>query len=796
MLFFLTLSTHCDYSSNIIGTADWHYLRKFSLTSSQAHGAFEVAFPDFKENESWIAVAKYLYGRDDWRQALLHVTDAAAEIQEADDGNEEDYGPTRPCPIDVYVQQIIPGEDDHPSRAALEFLKKYVGSLQPAVDEDDENCASSDQVEGETVVEDQNEAKSIVDELSAPIRRTILKLLGEHVHEPFRKNPSKQDLIGWLQQPNSSRNYYFYKTTGLRALISAKGLSLGNGRKTAEQMRAILAGTLVPAAAPTSATTATNEALTPKDAATKAILERSFMPHIKNTAKREHCSLGHRLEIPILASWIQDAALPIHKIDVKGAYSAGLAAKQNATYAKDSVDFVLTIKAGEEGGEQEIDTWGFEAKGRVTARTAAEEERGLHYHNNPHIRITDDEVHDEVASLAERFQVLQHAFVYDFKTVVLAISDIQSSLIRSTIIDFSTELKNHFGTVLKDLKESSLEWAYPSTPAVSERRRGQQKKTLVIPEKILQFASSIPTINGAHTLQGTANIWYSLVLLPKPFPSFLRFIPAVYAFWNAVKGGSDTTTKLMDDCIIRIPKAHMTTESVAITRLISILLVSVHRMNQMFSAKEDIDFYSSLVDYRKAASGRSTFHGSILLARQAFCNEIEKIKSDANKENEVPFGSPFARAAAGRRTRQPRPLRQKVKGVIPQRMEYAATLSMKTPTKMKNLIQKGSAPKEIEQMVKTCTGMPVKSDPRKQMRCSHCRNQKTAWYCAGCKQWFCMERRNLSENRKEVCLYALEVRGKQLTFQKSCFHLAHEEAWTQHFKNPKDMEGDVTMLSP
>ena len=58
----------------------------------------------------------------------------------------------------------------------------------------------------------------------------------------------------------------------------------------------------------------------------------------------------------------------------------------------------------------------------------------------------------------EILQVLQHAFVYNFKTVVLAIIDAHSELIRSTIMDFSTELKRHFGIVLKQLKETTLSW--------------------------------------------------------------------------------------------------------------------------------------------------------------------------------------------------------------------------------------------------------------------------------------------------------------------------------------------------
>jgi hypothetical protein len=51
--------------------------------------------------------------------------------------------------------------------------------------------------------------------------------------------------------------------------------------------------------------------------------------------------------------------------------------------------------------------------------------------------------------------------------------------------------------------------------------------------------------------------------LPKPFPSFERLIPAIYAFWNIVKGGSETTTKLMDDCVTKIPKVQTNAESVA-----------------------------------------------------------------------------------------------------------------------------------------------------------------------------------------------------------------------------------------
>ena len=133
---------------------------------------------------------------------------------------------------------------------------------------------------------------------------------------------------------------------------------------------------------------------------------------------------------------------------IEGSYTAGLAAKKGRTYAKDSVDFFLTIY----DDNDELQTWGFEAKGRGTAATAAEEERNIRAHISPHLCILDAEVFEEVSRVSERFQVLQHAYVYNFPTVVLAIADNQSDLIHSLIIDFTTELKSKFEKVLDDLK--------------------------------------------------------------------------------------------------------------------------------------------------------------------------------------------------------------------------------------------------------------------------------------------------------------------------------------------------------
>ena len=127
--------------------------------------------------------------------------------------------------------------------------------------------------------------------------------------------------------------------------------------------------------------------------------------------------------------------------------------------------------------------------------------------------------------------MIQHAFVYDFDMVVHAVSDGHANLIRSTVIDFSPTIKAHFGKVLEILFHNCLSWAYPS-------RTLDNLEVVRVPDPMQHIGSGIAMINGRETLQGTFNLWCALMRLPKPFPSFECLIPAIYAFWNVVKGAS------------------------------------------------------------------------------------------------------------------------------------------------------------------------------------------------------------------------------------------------------------------
>ena len=789
------------------------------MTSSQAHKAFVVAFSAFKDKPAWKAVGQYLFGPN-WREELLDDEEPApaeetlAPVPDpgvATGSNDDTGDPLNPPSIQVYVANFIVPEDQEELRSAINFVKKYVFGT-PRQNEDDtadaanneESASSSEEdfaagtdlpqdlnAEGYTISSEK--AKAIVETLETRQRHAVTSILSDHVmHVEYRKNGGKRDLIAWLQEKNSKRNYLFYKANGLRDLVSARSFVLPTGQKTIPHMIDALAGvsgaTITSDQGGAEGEGGADNLSSPEESAILAILEKSFLPHQKGKL-REYCSLGQKMELPNLKHWLQavrngaaadeedaEHSHAFSGISVEGAYSAGLAARKGATYAKDSVDFVLMVHDEASAGDRLV-AWGFEAKGRLTAATAAQEQRNRQSHLDRHVRINNGEVHAQVKAIGERFQVLQHAFVYDFPVVVLSMSDLQAQPIRSIIIDFSTELKEDFGEVLKDLFELSLQWAYPTLT--------QRPQVVIVPEHILAIADTIKTINGRETLQGTANLWLAMCKLQKPFPSFNRMIPAIYAFWNAVKGGSDTTTKLMDDCVLRVPKSHLNAESAACNRVIMITFVLCHRLFQIFSADPELN-YPSLHNYRAAASARTTFHQSLLQCYQIFRSELQT--SDDDPES----GATMQRPETNAQNRRTQPSRQRVDGVVPEQTTFGATLPMNTPKKIGSMLRRGHAPDEIQKMVHECTGIPLKAHPHKERRCTHCEKGRTAWYCAGCKRWFCMQRRNTSNNPKKIELYSHLVNGEMMTFQKSCYQFAHEAAWGR-FGRP---ETDTLVVSP
>ena len=180
--------------------------------------------------------------------------------------------------------------------------------------------------------------------------------------------------------------------------------------------------------------------------------------------------------------------------------------------------------------------------------------------------------------------------------------------------------------MLKDLYKISLKWAYPV--------QSLRPQVVKIPENVFEIANTIKTINGHKTLQGTANLFLAMNKLQKPFPSFNRLIPAIYAYWNNVKGGSDTTTKLMDDCILRVPKSHLNPETAACNRLIMLTFVLCHRLFQVFKFANPVNWFKSLWSYREAFCQQRTFHSTLIKCDLIFNKELEKMVNPPGEQED------------------------------------------------------------------------------------------------------------------------------------------------------------------
>ena len=157
-----------------------------------------------------------------------------------------------------------------------------------------------------------------------------------------------------------------------------------------------------------------------------------------------------------------------------------------------------------------------------------------------------------------------------------------------------------------------------------------------------------------------------------------------------------------------------------------------------------------------------------------FKRELEKLQNPSGTRLvEFAVSPPRPRLAL-------RDIRQKHNGVSQEPIRFGTTLSAPTPKKISKKVSRGEADPEVEAMVKKCTGMPTKlGTSGGQRRCDICSKPGTKWFCVGCKRWFCMDRKISEKNAADETLsfYRKEHKGKQLRFQKTCYHQAHEEAW-------------------
>ena len=580
---------------------------------------------------------------------------------------------------------------------------------------------------------------------------------------PKSQAPAFKFFTRFLEAKNNFiRLYLGYSKTSLETLLVSKGLT--SKKKTTDGLIDTLASyhdrSRTPPTVDTSTLSYDDQV---KKATIKTILERSFQQRLKGES-REYCSLGHALEMPILKAFDHEVVNaqnegswhPFNGLHISSGYSCGLVAKAGCPYAKDSVDFLITVGYD---NEEVTDVWAMEVKSRVTVGRGLCEtvfnttsDRGIHE------RIDDSLVYKYLQFLDERYQCLHHCYVYDVNTVVHAVADRHPVILQSTIIDYSTDVKEAYGKVLEDIFDFSLSWAY---------HRNQ-----TIPDLALKVADEDKkAINSADTLSSAVFLWRKMFVDNAnnlPLPSLIRVIPSVHAYWNSVKGGSDTSTKLMDDCPIYVPHSAANLESMAVSRLLGLSFVTIHRLRQIISSRDLKDNYGSLKHFRNAACKRFTFHHSYLVCMDYFLQKGAVNTGLLSSEDE------------DEGTRIIRPTRTKIAGKVPTPVPFSYIETGKTPKKaVCRQITEGKADFQLVERWHNCPGQPVQviedenNGSVANASCAMCAG-RTSWYCVGCHAWFCLQKKKTGSSN---VMFRIGKDGKKFTIMSLVIVKKHMATW-------------------
>jgi hypothetical protein len=151
------------------------------------------------------------------------------------------------------------------------------------------------------------------------------------------------------------------------------------------------------------------------------------------------------------------------------------------------------------------------------------------------------DIKEHIDSLHELVQILHHAYVYDFRFILLLIGDSTSAIISGIWVKFDDAIKESYGALLRLVYERCLKWAYDPTVDMPV---ANIKKILPQINKDLDFES----------FQGHFALWkYVSKRIKGPLPRLYRIIPLVFSTWNSLKGGSDTVTKLLWEAHTQVP---------------------------------------------------------------------------------------------------------------------------------------------------------------------------------------------------------------------------------------------------
>jgi hypothetical protein len=681
------------------GTADWFIARRFSLTSSQSYTAFHHAAEIFRDEPHWIKVAKYLSFNFPPRQPP-----------------PPESGET---PLSLYRTFFKELLQSHP---LCPVKKRCLEKIDYLLDND--STLSNEQ------------KLAIYDELT-DIPKDFVSIIYSRLDESKRSKEPKGNvqsldtMKSWIIASNYKRMYIGYTKKSLDTIAKERRCKLVKASMNIGAIIEALAKDDSDNASGGGANTSENKC---KIDTIKAILKWSFMKTLTGSAK-EYTSLGHKLETPILLAFMNeinsnDETINGNDLFVRSAFKIGLVEKIDSPYAKDSIDFLAVVS------DQGVNKcWGVEIKSRLSNNTASMEETISLDRDQKYIRCrsSSNDMRKALHNSDERLQLLHHAYVYKVPSILYLAGNENGQVIQGVLVDFEDHLLSCYGQVLEDIKNLALGWIYNADDESSVEESSSDDEDdeieVKVPAEVLSIYKDI--FGDEYSLLSAYYLWRRIFMNPSqilPIPSLERVIPAIHSYWNGVKSGSDTTTKLMDKCSLIPPTNNL--ESKACARLIMLAFVTFHRILQICTSKKHLESITSLEKFRHAANQRMTFQDTLLQCYSLFSSDHDTMPDNRLDDDDGRSGG--------------LKLRKKVKGVLPVVISYAAEKTNKTPQRnISSRIQKQTVDDEVMDRWNNCQGKPFlrlidENGTPVKATCSCC-PRITSWKCIECNAFFCMQ---------------------------------------------------------
>jgi hypothetical protein len=328
----------------------------------------------------------------------------------------------------------------------------------------------------------------------------------------------------------------------------------------------------------------------------------------------------------------------------------------------------------------------------------------------------------------EAFQLLHGAFVTDAKRGLLLVGS-SNALMYGMDITFEQDLLDSYSRVLDYIYKRHVKIFYEGSIEEIKAHPDIFKalKALDFMDEHA-FWSNYMLWRALNIEVRASNIWF-------PLPPCRHCIPFQNAYWNVLKGPSDTTTKLLDNV-----EEHLgvrTPRTVATARLLSVGSVAFHRSLQILSAKASKE-YASLQHFRHAANERYSVGRSLVML-------IEMLAKDYRLLNTARSEADMFQVSFWPATMIPpnvSPIRRSTRQHAdqPGKVEWGFAVKQGiTPCKGRTLnLSHKIREKQCDGRVLVSLIPDPTTDKVRDVR-SKCRlcGTKTSFYCTGCKNYLC-----------------------------------------------------------